>query len=96
MGGEVARAKPPTPNPSPFTGRGIQKAEWVFLCKAARNMNFGGLPTEHFALRINYFKVRRADITMMIATPDGPTFSVPTITASPSLMLMSVFSPVLS
>jgi hypothetical protein len=27
-------ARNPTPNPSPFTGRGIQKAEWVFLCKA--------------------------------------------------------------
>jgi hypothetical protein len=34
-GGEVARANP-TPNPSPFTGRGIQKAEWVFLCKALK------------------------------------------------------------
>ena len=39
---------------------------------------------------------RLADITRIIASPEGPTFSVPTTTASPSRMLMSVFSPVCS
>ena len=43
-----------------------------------------------------YLELRRAVITRMIASPDGPTFKVPTITGSPSCMLMSVFSPVFS
>ena len=44
----------------------------------------------------DYLWVRLADITRMIASPDWPMFSVPTTTASPSRMLMSVLSPVLS
>ena len=44
----------------------------------------------------SYLLVRLADTTRMIASPDGPTFKVPTITGSPSLMLMSVSKPVFS
>jgi hypothetical protein len=44
----------------------------------------------------DYFGVRLADITRIIASPEGPIFSVPTTTGSPSRMLMSVLSPVLS
>ena len=46
--------------------------------------------------RRHYFKVLLADTTRIIASPEGPTLSVPTITGSPSRMLMSVLSPVLS
>ena len=45
---------------------------------------------------LSYLFVRFADSTRMIASPDGPTFKVPTITGSPSPMLMSVFKPVFS
>jgi len=43
-----------------------------------------------------YFAVARTDITRMIASPEGPMLSVPTITGSASRMLISVFRPVLS
>ena len=51
------------------------------------------VPPSSFIL---HFSARRAEITRMIASPEGPTFNVPTTTGSPSLILMSVFSPVLS
>ena len=53
------------------------------------------LPTAP-ASRSCYLFVLFADITRMMASPDGPILRVPTTTASPSRMLMSVFSPVLS
>ena len=49
-----------------------------------------------FATHADYFGVLRADTTRIIASPDGPMFKVPTTTGSPSRMLMSVLSPVLS
>ena len=45
---------------------------------------------------VRYLFVRFADTTRIIASPDGPTFKVPTITGSPSAMLMSVSKPVFS
>src|SRR5207244_12246963 len=44
----------------------------------------------------NHLSARFADNTRMIASPDGPTLSVPTTTGSPSRMLMSVVKPVFS
>jgi hypothetical protein len=44
----------------------------------------------------DYLRVRLADTTRMIASPDGPILSVPTITGSPSFILMSVARPVCS
>ena len=46
----------------------------------------GGQLTAHA-----YCFVAFADITKMIASPDGPMFRVPTTTGWPSSMLMSVF-----
>lgn len=54
------------------------------------------LPTASCACLLVHLFVRLADITRMIASPEGPMFRVPTTTGSPSLMLMSVFRPVLS
>jgi hypothetical protein len=44
----------------------------------------------------DYLCVLFAETTRMIASPDGPMLSVPTITGSDSRMLMSVDTPVLS
>ena len=43
-----------------------------------------------------YLLVLLADTTRMIASFDGPTLRVPTITGSDSRMLMSVETPVVS
>ena len=54
------------------------------------------LAVDAMVIAQRYFRVRFAETTRIIASPEGPMFKVPTTTASPSRILISVLSPVFS